>query len=228
MEYRLCFIGDSITAGTGDETFVGWPARAAQNLAGQNSELTIYNLGVRTDTTSHIMQRWLSEAKTRLSVPLVKNGIICAFGVNDAAIENNLAVRVELDLSVKNARSILTDAKKLFNIFWIGPIPVIDEMQPFKGPTTTYHFNNRRIGLYNERYVQLARELDVPYLDLFSKLITSEQWRSSQQRGDGVHPDSQGYAEIVSIVLKWQPLKDFINPRGDSQSIDLENVRSGT
>ena len=104
---------------------------------------------------------------------------------------------------------------------------MIDEMQPFKGPTTTYHFNNRRIGLYNERYVQLARELDVPYLDLFSKLISSEQWRNSQLSGDGVHPDSRGYAEIASIVLRWQPLKDFMNPHSDPKSIDLENVRFG-
>jgi lysophospholipase L1-like esterase len=59
---RICLIGDSITHGTGDETLLGWPGIVFKNKL----PTTIYNIGVRADTSELILIRWLKESKARL------------------------------------------------------------------------------------------------------------------------------------------------------------------
>ena len=55
---RILAFGDSFVAGVGDPAHQGWLGRA---LAGR-PEVTLYNLGVRRDTSADIARRWLAEA----------------------------------------------------------------------------------------------------------------------------------------------------------------------
>ena len=57
-ELRICFIGDSLVLGTGDEEFLGWPGRVIQRELQAGHDLTLYNTGIRGDTTTKIEARW--------------------------------------------------------------------------------------------------------------------------------------------------------------------------
>jgi lysophospholipase L1-like esterase len=49
-DLRVCFLGDSLTFGQGDESGRGWPGRVVLNARAAGVNLTGYNLGVRGDT----------------------------------------------------------------------------------------------------------------------------------------------------------------------------------
>ena len=55
---RICFVGDSITQGTADKEYLGWPGRLCAGERARGHDLTCYNLGVRADTTADIARRW--------------------------------------------------------------------------------------------------------------------------------------------------------------------------
>ena len=47
---RICFFGDSIVNGTGDDDALGWVGRVMAAARGKRLDVTYYNLGVRRDT----------------------------------------------------------------------------------------------------------------------------------------------------------------------------------
>lgn len=60
---RLCFFGDSFINGTGDPAGLGWVGCACASQRTASPDLTVYNLGVRGNTTAQINQRWQAEAE---------------------------------------------------------------------------------------------------------------------------------------------------------------------
>ena len=202
---RICIIGDSITHGTGDETLLGWPGKVFQEY----SAITIYNLGVRADTSALIGARWQAEARARL--PQAQQcGLIFSFGTNDAAVAIGQGIRVELEQSITNATQILTQAKAWLPCLMIGPIPVIDEKQPFHSGAGVFEFNTARIEAYNAAYQTLADKLAIPYLDIFHPLKANPTWMASQTSNDGVHPKQDGYQELANLVRSWHAFQQFI------------------
>ena len=80
---RICFVGDSITNGTGDPEYLGWVSRVMQHERRRRAELTGYNLGIRRDRSDQIRARWRAEVEARL--PAEHEGrVVFAFGANDA------------------------------------------------------------------------------------------------------------------------------------------------
>jgi len=51
---RICFVGDSLTLGTNDDEYLGWPGRIAKRERAAGHDVTVYNLGVRADTSEMI------------------------------------------------------------------------------------------------------------------------------------------------------------------------------
>ena len=49
-ELRICFVGDSLTNGTNDEEFLGWPGRRCAGEFAKGHSLPYYNLGTRAGT----------------------------------------------------------------------------------------------------------------------------------------------------------------------------------
>ena len=49
---------------------------------------------------------------------------VFAFGFNDAAYKNSDQPQVELGLSVKAARKIMSQAETISKVLWIGPTPL--------------------------------------------------------------------------------------------------------
>lgn len=200
---RICFIGDAFTVGAGDETALGWVGRLAVREWADNHDVTIYNLGVRGNSTRMIGERWRRECEAR--IPAAANGrLVFMFGGNDAKEEIGRGVEVPIEESVANARAILSEAKQWLPTLWIGLIPMNDAIpypQLLKGPQ--YRFSNARQAEYNARYAEAAAEIGVPFLDVHTPLMNDPRWMRLTQAGDGSNPAGEGYAYVADMIAAW-------------------------
>lgn len=205
-QIRIGFIGDSITHGTGDETLLGWPTRAGQAEVARGHDVTVYNLGIRADTSELVADRWEAECQARLK-PGFECATVFAIGINDSAHEKSAAMngrRVVLDKSLKIITEMLDKARAFGPVLWVSPTPVIEEMMPIdRIPGVSYDFRNDAIGEYNKAYQAQATALDIPYLDLFTPLSTDGAWDSALRKSDGLHPNSEGYENMAGRVCDW-------------------------
>ncbi len=203
---RICFVGDSITVGTGDDRYQGWPALVATAEAARGHDVTLYNLGVRGDTSVQIATRWQAESRARLPDD-VNGALVFSFGVNDAAIEPTAdpnRQRVPLDQSIATAREILSTAQSWLPTLMVGPTPVrVDGVQIERSPEVTYDFSNERTQAIDAAYADLTAELGVPYLALFTDLAGDPAWATALHSGDGVHPTQTGYAMVAERIVRW-------------------------
>lgn len=185
QDIRICFIGDSLVNGTGDEAALGWAGRLCAMANASNIPVTYYNLGIRRNTSEDILLRWESECTLRL--PDSCDGrIVLSSGVNDTAIENG-KVRVNSVESCANVRAILRGAKR-YTVLMVGPPPVIDDEQ------------NERIKALSLAFAGETQALGVPYIDLFSALCADDAYRRDVSRNDGSHPKSAGYYKMARII----------------------------
>ena len=120
-DLRICFIGDSFTQGTGDDACLGWPGRVCASARARGHAVTVYNLGIRRETTDDIRGRWRAEVAPRL-VAGVDGRIVFSFGANDATIEDG-HWRVPPDLSAENARAMIARARLTYQVLVVGPPP---------------------------------------------------------------------------------------------------------
>jgi acyl-CoA thioesterase-1 len=205
-QIRIGFIGDSITHGTGDETLLGWPTRAGQAEVARGHDVTVYNLGIRADTSELVADRWEAECQARLK-PGFECATVFAIGINDSAHEKSAAKngrRVALDESLKIISGMLDKARVFGPVLWISPTPVIEEMMPIdRIPGVSYDFRNEVIGEYNKAYQTQAATLAIPYLDLYTPLSTDSSWDSALRKSDGLHPNSEGYENMASRICDW-------------------------
>jgi acyl-CoA thioesterase-1 len=200
---RICFVGDSITAGTGDDAFAGWPGRACAAERRRGHDISLYNLGIRGDTSAMIASRWREECEARL--PAIHPGaLVFSFGINDTAREADGALRVDEDRSVAIARAMLTEAKAWKPTLMIGPTPVLHESLTLSlNPGQPRELRDSRLASTSKAYAALCREIGVPYLDIFTPLSSDARFRTAMAAGDGVHPTADGYAVMADLVERW-------------------------
>ena len=208
---RICFVGDSIINGTLDEDGRGWPGRLVASEIASGHHLTLYNLGVRAETSKDIARRWRAECLRRL--PDAHPGaIVLGFGVNDMVEDPETGVRVPIPDSVAVAEKIISEAAEFRPTLWVGPSPADMARQPFSpAPGVTYRFDNERTAELSGAYAALADELEVPYLDLFTSLSQSNRWAAALKAGDGVHPGADGYALIAELVGGWRYWRTWLD-----------------
>jgi len=188
-DIRICFIGDSFVAGTGDPTYLGWTGRACAAMTSPNYSLSYYNLGIRGNTSEQIEVRWLAEVSKRLP-DHADNRVVFSFGTNDNRVENGVRFVEEAD-SVRCARRILTQAKDLFPTLLVGPPPIADETMNYRAEKTSAAYN------------QLCRDLEVPYLDTYQPLRENALWMQKVAAVDGAHPAAAGYLALAQLVTDW-------------------------
>lgn len=195
---RICFLGESFVNGTGDPECLGWAGRICVNANRKGYDLTYYNLGVRRETSTELKNRWLREVSYRL--PNGYNGkVVFCFGVNDTTLENG-KTRVDFADSIANVHKILSEAKGLYPILMISPAPVVDEEQ------------NYRISDLSKEFALVCSEINVPYLDVFSRLEKSNVWLHEAQANDGAHPRAAGYTVFAQIVQNWEAWLNWFPP----------------
>jgi lysophospholipase L1-like esterase len=199
---RLCFIGDSIVNGYGDDAMLGWPGRlcAAGRAAGH--DLTSYNLGVRGDTSSLIRGRWRAEAAARLPAAF-RAALVFSFGINDCVHLDGVQ-RVSPTESLANLGAILSEARSLGPTLFIGPTPIgQDAPTPQLLPGAQMTLRNRDIAALGASLVAAASRLGVPALDPFPVLVEDQGWQASLAAGDGIYPGAEGYAALAHLIAAW-------------------------
>lgn len=196
-DWRLCFVGESFVNGTGDETGLGWAGRLCADLAQKGVAVTYYNLGIRRETSTELLQRWEAECDRRLP-PDTDNRVIFSFGTNDTTWENG-CTRVDPATSLANARHILSRAQANYTVLMVSPPPIADAEQ------------NARTHQLCQHLAELCRELKIPYLDVFSPLLHSEQWRDWVTEVDGAHPPAVGYAKLAHMIQSWSGWNEWFD-----------------
>lgn len=209
---RICFIGDAFTVGAGDETVLGWVGRIAHAAWAQNHDVTVYNLGIRGDSTRAILRRWRRECEARL--PHGTNGrLVFMFGGNDAKEVGDTGVEVPLAESVANARTIIAEAAAWLPTLWLSLIPMhATKPYPRLVPEAPeYRFDNHRQAEYTQRYAAVAQELAVPFLDIHTPLMHDPEWQRLTQAGDGSNPNAAGYAKIATLITAWPAWRTWLD-----------------
>ena len=206
VQIRIGFVGDSITHGTGDETLLGWPYRVGQAEVGRGHDVTVYNLGIRAETSELVEERWLAECRARLK-PSFNCATVFAVGINDSAYEkseNHDGRRIGLDRSLRVISEMLKQAREFGPVLWVGPTPVIEEMMPIdRLPGVIYDFRNDTIEVYNRAYKEGSAELGIPYLELFAALLDNSAWQEPLRESDGLHPNAKGYDLMADLIVGW-------------------------
>jgi lysophospholipase L1-like esterase len=198
---RIFCFGDSITLGCNDSEGLGWPGRLCRNLKHEEYSVAAYNLGVNGDTSLDIAARWRAETETRSRD--VSGLILFSFGFNDAAKENGGDVQVDLTTSISVACTVLTEARSVSEVLWIGPTPLDESVNPMQTETACWDMRNADIARYDEAYADLALDIDVDYLRLFPEFLQSRRYQAALVAGDKVHPGDDGYAMIAERIAGW-------------------------
>lgn len=181
---RILAFGDSFVAGAGDPDHLGWIGRA---LRGRR-EVSLYNLGVRRETSEEIAARWKAEALPRL-VEHEPVRLVFAFGCNDCTLPAGAAaVRVSPAASLKAAQAIFAEAASIAPALWVGPPPVSDPAA------------RERARALNLQFQTLAARMRVPFLDVFDRLCADPVWLGEVAAWDGAHPGASGYQALADLV----------------------------
>ncbi|NER80542.1 MAG: lipase [Leptolyngbya sp. SIO1D8] len=186
QDIRICFLGDSLVNGTGDETALGWAGRLCVAAANQGTPVTYYNLGIRRNTSQDIQRRWQQECALRLP-DFCDARVVLSCGVNDTVIEEG-RLRMSPEAACENVRALLREAQQKYTVLMVGPPPVEEDEQ------------NTRIAALSRSFAHEAETLGIPYIDLFMSLVDDEDYTLEVSNGDGYHPTSKGYTKMAQIV----------------------------
>ena len=196
---RICFFGDSMVNGTGDDACLGWVGRVCAAARRRGRELTCYNLGIRRDTSVDVLARWQREAEARL-LPEHDGRLIFSFGANDCCPGEDIGgVRVAPGRALANAEAILMAAVAWRPTLMVGPLPICDVAV------------DRRTRQLSGDFATLCAHLRVPYLDVFDLAAASDTWTREVAAGDGAHPNEGGYAVIAGVVENWTCWRAWID-----------------
>jgi lysophospholipase L1-like esterase len=198
-DIRICFIGDSFTAGAGDDTSLGFPGRLCSDLrTNKGLDITGYNLGIRRDTSTDILERWEREVNARLKRDEHFNGrLLFSFGTNDNVFENGQR-RVSTSTTLANAKSILVRGKEMWPTAMLGP------------PWTSVEDIDERNEVLSQKLETLCGEIDVPFLSLYRRMEGNGVWAREAEAGDGIHPNAGGYRLISKAVANWDAWERFV------------------
>jgi len=185
-DIRICFFGDSYVQGTGDDECLGWAGRLCAGARRAGHDITCYNLGVRRETSTDIMRRWLAECEPRL-LPATDNHVVFSFGANDVALADGVP-RVHEDDTIANLYAMLENARTRYRTLLVGTPPAADDE------------HNARLARLSERMRDAAGQLGVPYVATLPALVDDRIWRDEVRDNDGAHPRAAGYARLAGIV----------------------------
>jgi lysophospholipase L1-like esterase len=185
---RICFVGDSITNGTGDPDYLGWVGRVMQRERKRRPELTAYNLGIRRDRSDQIR-----EVEGRLP-PEHEGRVVFAFGANDAVQE------IAPELTLGHAESILGEARVRWPVLMVGPAPMPEPEA------------RKRLVALDGAFAALCARFAVPYVTVLDGLTTHPVWLDEARAGDGAHPGAAGYRRMADIVLASQAWQKWMSP----------------
>jgi len=112
--------------------------------------------------------------------------------------------------SIKNVRTMITDAKALYPTIWVGPTPGDETRQPMVTDTGNRRDKrNRRTADSTLGFKALASELAIASLDMMSKLINEADWPGLL--ADGLHPNPDGDQKMAGLVGAWDGWRQLLD-----------------
>lgn len=193
---RICFLGDSFVSGAFDPECLGWAGRICAAARARGHDVSLYNLGIRGETSVQLAARWRGEAAIRQS-PLQEGRLVFEFGMNDVREVNGRTQVSEAD-TLAAARSILAEASQWKPVLMVGPPPVNDEPR------------NTRVSAASRSLAAICNELRVPFFDSHRLLTESAIWLADIQNVDGTHPSARGYAEWARLIDGWPAWREWL------------------
>jgi Lysophospholipase L1 and related esterases len=190
----VCFIGDSLTQGIGDQKALGWVGRLAQASFVQDParprHLTVYNLGLRGESSVAIRERWRGDTDRRR-----RNGEDMAFVFSFGAADGLHKVPHEDTLIA--SREILETAASLGRTLYVSPPPAFD-------PAWSAHIKNVGGVLRG-----ICAGADIPTFDFHAPLAADAAYMASLE-ADGIHPDTAGYDRMAALLRCWAPMVELM------------------
>ncbi len=190
--------GDSLVAGVGDSTELGWVGRvAAKTPRAGDIQLTAYPLGVRGESTEEIVVRIPLESAARFARG-DEHRIVISAGVNDA---NRGIPPAQSAVALAFALGS-TDVPTLV----VGPPPLGDAAL------------TARIAMVDEAFASVCARSGVPYISTYDRLLRRPTWRRARA-DDGVHPDRSGYAMLARTMLDgWLSWLGLPSPKRSTEN----------
>jgi lysophospholipase L1-like esterase len=206
MSQRLIALGDSITLGHWDENG-GWIAHLRRNADGRviatarDHYATVYNLGISSNTSRHVLGRYRGEVDARHDPgEETELFIVLAVGINDSAVatgtERHLVEPKSYEANMKELAALAAqDAER--RVLLVGPTPV-DESKT--RPVTYRKEREYRldfIAQYSEITRQAALDVGVRFADLFAGMQPHDgHWHD----WDGVHLNTGAHKRVAELI----------------------------
>jgi len=211
----IIVFGDSIVHGRGESPNIGWVGRLKEFFERQDIFNCVFNLGIPGDTTRDLLKRFDAEIESRVKITYEGDRcvVIIAIGLNDTrGISSEDNIQVSIDEYAKNINKLVGKTKNHTNdIVIVGLTPVDESLTK---PFDDTFFTNERILQYNQKLKDIAKELDVHFIDVFDTLISG--WNKKLM--DGVHPNSEGYTELYEIIENKLLKEGYIEDKGTDNS----------
>jgi acyl-CoA thioesterase-1 len=196
---RICFFGDSFVNGTGDDQCLGWVGRLCSAERQKGRDLTMYNLGIRRDTSADVRRRWRREAAARLP-PDCEGRLVFSFGLNDSSPSSRgAAPRVAARRTLEDARTVLSGARAWLPTLMVGPPPITESAE-----------RNARIVELSDQLQGVCDDLGVAFFSTVSFAQAGyEAWRAEADAGDGIHPNAGSYAALADVIGGWAGWREW-------------------
>lgn len=206
---RVLVFGDSITQGYWDVDG-GWVEQlrkhydAIQITDPDNlDEPTIFNLGISADNSRDILDRVVSETKSRTrhsKLPIV----VIQIGVNDSSIDKSIdgsGNSLSIEEYDENLRAIVKKVRPISSkLIFIG-LSACDESLTTPVSWGKFHYTNKSLKQYEDKMKQVATELSVPFILMFDSFL-AELEKGKDFLPDGLHPNHDGHTFMSNHVLK--------------------------
>jgi len=162
-----------------------------------------YNLGVHGQTLKQIAARALAECKPRLAPP-VEGFVVLGTGANDLACVGGIP-RTPRRRLLADFAALLEALSAVAPLLVIGPFPICEARMPYLAAESglRFEFSNADIMAVTADYRKIAAEREVPFLDLFQRLLKDPRYLPALAKGDGLHGDGAAYQTVADLVFAW-------------------------
>lgn len=202
----IVMFGDSTTAPRAGVLDRVYADRVAEGLTAIGSSLTVHNAGERGHTTKNARDRMARDVLAHQ--PRV---VVIQFGINDAAVDvwkqpPATAPRVAREDFEKNLRwmiATLREKKVRPILMTTNPLRWTSKLREMYGkppydPEKADGFDTPVLAGYNEVVRSVARELDVPLVDVHAAFVAADPDRLLL---DGMHPNERGHQMVAELLL---------------------------
>lgn len=206
----IFMFGDSTTAQRGSVRV--YADRVNTKLQSIGSSLSVYNAGVSGNTTD--------KARARLQKDVIAHRpriVVMQFGINDSAIDvwrkpPATQPRVSLKAYVANFRAMITATRKAgakVILMTTNPLRWHNRTRELYGkppydPHAENGFEAPTLLAYNDALRALAKELDVPLVDIhaaYPAFAAKRKTTVADLLPDGMHPGDAGHELIAELLV---------------------------